>query len=396
MITKRLTVLICLILLVQLTGCIVPEEHRYRNPPEYTTDQPEPTKAPEKPTEPPKPTETKPPAKKTASELASEMTLEEKVAQLFLVKCPAGGAEKLLKEYPVGGIVLFGQDTADEIPATFREKMASYQSLAPHKLLIAVDEEGGIVNRVSIRKSFRDEPFPSVRSAYDRGGIEGVREQEGEKARFLRDLGINVNFGPVCDLVTRDDAFMASRSLRLPDSTTYDVVMAIVDEMDRHDVGSVLKHFPGYGNARGDTHTGAVIDDRTESQLWEKDLRPFKGGVKAGVGGVMVNHSIYSSIDPSAPACLSEKVVQILRRDLNFNGVIITDDITMGAVTDHYDVNEAAVQAILAGCDMILTGWSADQYRAVCNAVDQGRISEARLTESVVRILQWKIDLGLI
>lgn len=388
---KRLSLLLCLILILQLWGCTLPEEKRFKNPREETIwDFTEPTQPP---------IETKPltpPSIPTAKDIVRQMSTPEQVAQLFLVKCPAGGASDLLRDYHVGGIILFSQDTAGHTPNTLRAKLKDYQDLVPNKLIVAVDEEGGLVNRVSIREEFRSEPFPSVRHAYDQYGIHGVRDQEAEKARLLKDCGINVNLGPVCDLVTEDTAFMADRSMCLTPKGTSEVVETIVKVMEKHGVGSVLKHFPGYGNSTGDTHTGMVVDDRTEEMLWAYDLKPFQAGIEAGVGAVMVNHGILSKIAPDSPACLSADVIHILRSKLDFEGVIITDDITMGAVTNYLDVNEAAVQAILAGCDMIVTAWSEEQYEAVCTAVQKGRISKDRLAESVERIIQWKMDLGLL
>lgn len=397
MITKQLSILICLMLLIQLCGCALPEDYRYMNPPEeslWVPTEPKPTK----PTEPPVTTEPTPaPSVKTAKQIASELTDEQKIAQLFLVKCPAEGAGRLLEQYDVGGIVLYGQDTAGETPSSLRSELAGYQSLVPVKLLIAVDEEGYPVNRVSIQEAFRSKQFPSIRSAYDLNGVRAVREQEGEKARFLRDLGINVNLGPVCDLVTDPNAYMAQRSMGLTAKTTSEVVAGIVEVMNDNNVGAVLKHFPGYGNSVGDTHTGKVVDGRTEDMLWAEDLKPFQAGIRAGVGAVMVGHSILSTIDGDNPACLSGEIVGILREDMGFDGVVITDDITMGAVTEYYDLNEATIRAINAGCDLILTEWSAEQYQAVYDAVYRdGRISEDRLMESVIRIIQWKMDLGLL
>lgn len=390
----------CLIMVLQLCGCALPEDQRFVNPTERIDWEPTEPRATEatQGTEPP--VETKaptPPSEKTAEQIASDLSREQRIAQLFLVKCPAGGAVELLEAYDVGGIVLFGQDTAGETPSSLRSEIASYQTLVPVELIIAVDEEGGIVNRISNREAFRDEPFPAPHDVYMAGGISAVKETEAEKARFLRDLGVNLNLAPVCDVVTEDDAFMADRSLRLTEIETAETVAAMVKAMQSNGVGAVLKHFPGYGNLIGDTHTGKVVDDRSIGMLRAYDFKPFQKGIKAGVGAVMVGHSIVTAIDTRYPASLSEKVIDVLRGELEFVGVIITDDITMGAVTEYYDASEASVNAILAGNDMILTGWSENQFWAVYNAVYRdGRISEERLMESVVRIIQWKMDLGLL
>lgn len=386
--------LLCLILLVQLCGCALPEDQRFTNPPEdieWERTEPTETRKPD-----PEPVPPAPPAEKTAEDIADDLTLKQQVAQMFLVKCPAGGAAELLESYHVGGIILFSQDTAGETPDSLRSEIQGYQDQVPVHLIVAVDEEGGTVNRISNRKAFRDEPFPAPHDVYMDGGISAIKEMEAEKARFLKDLGINVNLAPVCDVVSEDDAFMADRSLRLTEIETAETIAAMVKTMQSNGVGAVLKHFPGYGNLIGDTHTGKVVDDRSIAVLRAYDFLPFQKGIKAGVGAVMVGHSIVNAIDPTRPATLSKEVHRVLREDMEFKGVIITDDLAMGAITELYDAGEAAVQAILAGNDLLLTNWSVKQYEAVLDAVAEGRISPERIRESCIRIIQWKKDLGLL
>lgn len=390
---KRLSLLLCLVLLLSLSGCYLPEAYRVVNPTgpvdwDYTS--PPSTVRQEQPVP------TTPPSVKTAAQIVAEMDTPELVAQLFLVKCPVGGAVELLTEYHVGGIILYGQDIAGETPKTLRAKLEDYQSHAPAKLIIAVDEEGGKVNRVSSNGAFRSQEFRSIRSVYDEGGTHLVKEYEAEKARFLRNLGINVNLAPVCDVVTEETGFMAERSMWLTPKATAEVVAGIVTASQSNGVGAVLKHFPGYGNVAGDTHTGLVIDNRPLDAIRANDFKPFRAGIDAGVCAVMVGHSIVNEIDTEDPASLSAEVHEILRGELEFGGVIITDDITMGAITDSYSAGEAAVKAIISGNDMIITSWSYEQYQAVCDAVANGRISMEQLTASVTRIIQWKMDLGLL
>ena len=146
----------------------------------------------------------------------------------------------------------------------------------------------------------------------------------------------------------------------------------------------------------GDTHTGKVVDDRSMGMLRAYDFLPFQKGINAGVGAVMVSHSIVNAIDSSWPATLSAEVHRVLRDELGFHGVIITDDLAMGAITELYDPGEAAVQAILAGNDLLLTNWSEGQYQAILDAVAEGRISADVIRRSCIRIVQWKMDLGLL
>ena len=260
---------------------------------------------------------------------------------------------------------------------------------------MAVDEEGGSVVRISSSTAFRLFPFPAPRRLYLAGGEEYLLEIEAEKAALLHDLGITVNLAPVCDVVSDPTASLADRSLQQPPERTGELIAKMVKTMQKGGVGAVLKHFPGYGNG-GDTHLTTVVDDLPLEDFQKSDLIPFRHGIQAGVGAVMVCHNIVNAFDPSMPSSLSPAVNRLLREELKFGGVIITDDLIMDAISMRYDSGEAAIQAILAGNDMLITTWSDERYQAVLDAVNQGRISPERIRESAVRILQWKMDLGLI
>lgn len=327
--------------------------------------------------------------------LLDAMTTEEKVGQLFLARCPSEGALEDISQYHLGGYILFGQDFDNETPDSFRQKIAKYQASSPIPLLIAVDEEGGTVCRVSSHRAFRDSRFPSPREAYAAEGMEQVLAAETEKAALLRDLGINVNMGPVCDISTGFGAFMHARSLGEDPEVTGRFVSSTVQIYKNHHLGSVLKHFPGYGN-NTDTHTGIATDTRTLTQLESVDLVPFAAGINAGCGAILISHNIITCLDDTAPATLSPAVHDYLRNTMGFDGVIVTDDLIMQAITDAYGAEEAAVLAVLAGNDLLCSTEYRIQYPAVLDAVQSGRISMDQLEDSVQRILCWKRDLGLI
>ena len=327
--------------------------------------------------------------------LLSSMTAEEKVGQLFLARCPSEHATEDISEYHLGGYILFGQDFDNETPSSFRRKIADYQNASPIPLLIAVDEEGGTVCRVSSRRAFRDSRFPSPREAYAAGGMEQVLAVETEKAALLRDLGINVNMGPVCDITTGFGAFMYARSLGESPEETGRFIGSTVQIYENRRLGSVLKHFPGYGN-NVDTHTGIATDTRTLAELEEADLIPFVSGIASGADAILVSHTIVTSLDVEFPATLSPAVHDYLRNTMNFDGVIVTDDLVMQAITDIYGAGEAAVLAVLAGNDLLCSTEYRVQYPAVLEAVQSGRISMDQLNASVMRILEWKRELGLI
>lgn len=376
-------VILFLTLIFLLCGCAAAQPESLIESPLPQTE--ETTEATTIATEPPDPMEL----------LLNAMTVEEKVGQLFLARCPAANALEDIKTYHLGGYLLFGRDFQGETPDSFRQKIADYQQYAPIPLLIAVDEEGGTVCRVSNQPAFRSSRFPSPRESYAAGGMEQVLSVETEKSALLRDLGINVNMAPVCDVTTGFGAFMYDRSLGESPEETGRFVSSAVKIMANHSIGSVLKHFPGYGN-NTDTHTGMAIDDRTLEELENGDLIPFATGIKAGADAVLVSHTIVTAFDAELPASLSPVVHAYLRNTMNFQGVIVTDDLVMEAITDAYGPEEAAILAVLAGNDLLCSSEYPIQYPAVLEAVQSGRIPMEQLDESAMRILQWKRELGLI
>lgn len=342
------------------------------------------------PTE-PEPTETLSPAE----QLLERLSPEEKVGQLFLARCPDIQAVEDVQTYHLGGYVLFGRDFENRSPEQVQKNLESYQNAATVPMLIAVDEEGGDVTRVSCYSQFRSSRFPSPRYLYEQGGMELIRQTEEEKCQLLKSLGINVNLAPVCDITTDSDSFMYRRSLGQSPEVTREFVAETVEIMSQYGIGSALKHFPGYGN-NVDTHIGSAVDERPLSQLESCDLIPFAGGIEAGCGAIMVSHTVVSCFDAENPASLSYEVHRYLREDMGFDGVIVTDDLVMEAITDQYGAEEAAVLAVLAGNDLLCSTQYQVQYEAVLQAVKSGRISEEQLNQSVLRILQWKADIGLL
>ncbi|MBQ7001353.1 MAG: beta-hexosaminidase [Oscillospiraceae bacterium] len=339
-------------------------------------------------------TETEP-APDPIREMLNAMTLEQRVGQLFLARCNAETAIEDIQTYQLGGFVLFAEDFEKETMETMQQKLRDYQEAAEIPLLLAVDEEGGSVTRISRYKAFRGSRFPSLRQAYFSGGLDNVLSVEDEKCRLLNTIGLNVNLGPVCDLATEVSAFMYDRSLGQDVMTTADVIFCIVWKMSSQNIGSVLKHFPGYGN-NADTHTGIAVDSRSLAELEERDLVPFQSGIEADCDAVLVSHTIVEAFDPVLPASLSPAVHDYLRQELDFSGVIMTDDLVMQAITDQYGAGEAAVMAVLAGNDLLCATEYSIQYEAVLEAVYQGRIDIDTLNHAVRNVLEWKMDLGLL
>ena len=394
-----------LILAIILSGCVtttptdtVPQA----NPPETTQKPPEtvpPTQAETvSPTQAVTEPETEPvthPEPDLCEQLLNSMTIEEKVGQLFLARCPSNAALEDIETYHLGGYILFGRDFKYQTPEGIQQVLGEYQSRARIPMLIAVDEEGGTVNRISCYKAYRDYPFPSPRALYEQAGLKLAVDTEGIKSQLLRELGVNVNMAPVCDITTNPSAFMYKRSLGQSPQITGEFISQAVGIMKQYGVGSVLKHFPGYGN-NTHTHTGIAIDNRALDELERVDLVPFQAGIDAGCGAILVSHTFVNCLDSSLPASLSPKVIGYLRTVMGFDGVVVTDDLAMQAITDLYGTGEAAVLAVLAGNDLLCASEYKVQYTAVLDGVSNGRISQERLNEAVLRILRWKLELGLL
>lgn len=326
--------------------------------------------------------------------MMDQMSIEDRVGQIFLVRCPEEGAAEAAAQYGFGGYILFGRDFEQETPDSVRQTIAAYQSAVGIPMLIAVDEEGGTVKRVSAFPAFRQKPFASPRDYFSAGGMEAVLTAEREKAELLQGLGINVNMAPVCDITTNAKSFMYPRSLGQSPEITGEFAAAAVECMGQNQVGGVLKHFPGYGN-NVDTHNGIAVDSRPLEQLEGADLVPFRMSIESGCGAILMSHNIVLALDDSLPASLSPAVHRYLR-GMGFDGVIITDELSMGAVAQVYGPEEAAVLAVEAGNDLLCLTEYAVQYPAVLQAVLDGRISMETLDSAVYRVLKWKQQIGLI
>ncbi len=327
--------------------------------------------------------------------LISDMTTEEKIGQMFYVRCPEEDAVDCISKYHLGGYILFGRDFDDKTKDDIVSAVQSYQSASEIPMLIGVDEEGGTVVRVSSNPNLRSTPFLSPSDTYADGGWEAIENDACEKAELLLSLGVNINMAPVCDVTSDPDAFMYYRSFSGNVDMTEEFVQKTVTVCKSKKLGTVLKHFPGYGN-NDDTHTGMAYDNRDYSQFTESDFKPFIAGIKAGADSILVSHNIVSSMDSEYPASLSKKVHDIIRNELNFDGVVMTDDLAMEAITDYTGNDAAAVAAAKCGNDILCCSDVAVQYPAVLAAVQNGEISESQIDASIKRILKWKSNLGLI
>lgn len=327
------------------------------------------------------------------SKLLTEMTVEEKVGQMFYVRCPLSDAVNTIKKYNLGGYILFGQDFKNKTKSQIVNNINSYQKASEIPMLIGVDEEGGTVVRVSSNPLLRKTKFLSPKDTYKQGGWKGIKKDAKEKAQLLLSLGINVNMAPVCD-ISSVGSFMYDRSFSSNVNKVNKFVKKYVSVTDKENLGIVLKHFPGYGNT-SDTHTGIAYDNRPYSQFEKTDFNPFITGIENGADCILVAHNIVKSMDKKYPASLSKKVHKIIREDLNFNGVIMTDDLSMDAIRDYTGNDTAAVYAVKSGNDILCCTDVSVQYPAVVKAVKNNDIPLEQINESVERIIRWKCSLGL-
>lgn len=341
-----------------------------------------------------------------AERAIARMTLHEKVCQLFFVQPEqfsrlesVNAYSKKLGEafqrFPVGGVILFEQHITKKNLASLNAGMRQ-ASLDANGIgvFIGTDEEGGGVSRVAKKLNLAErQPAPwrlgSPEAAYDSGLAIG-----GYLARY----GFNLDFAPVADVrADVPDPEISKRCFDSDPEAVARMTARFAEGLRENGIIPVLKHFPGHGAVSGNTHTGAGVSRRTREEWEQIDFLPFEAGIRAGAGMVMMSHQLTAEVAPEIPASLSPEVTGLLREELGFGGVIITDALRMSAVHGTYTSGEACVLALEAGADMLLLPYNfSNAYQDVMQAVAEGRLTEERITESVLRILILKEKCGLL
>ena len=376
-------------------------------PPPEEPDVP-PAEAPEAPPEEPQePDSPEDPEEAALLALLEDMTLEEKTGQLFFVRVPAENAVEDVMTYHLGGYLLFGRDTQGKTANELIQTIASYQTAADRiPLLIGVDEEGGTVVRVSSNPHLRSKKFSSPGKLWKQG-LDALLRETREKSILLKSLGFNVNLAPVADVSTNSGDFIYNRTTGMDAEETADYTARVTEAQSFYGLGSVLKHFPGYGNNK-DTHTGVAVDERSMETFLEQDFLPFQAGIAVEETvwpsgelrrlrpAVLVSHNIVNCMDPDLPASLSPEVHRILREDLGFDGVVMTDDLAMDAVKAYAAEGNVAVMSIQAGNDLVVTTDYRTQIPRVIQAVRDGALEEEAVDAACLRVLRWKLELGLL
>lgn len=325
-----------------------------------------------------------------AKKIVDEMSLEETVGQLYMVHHTINSLEDI-KNYYLGGLVLFGEAFKNKTKKEVITMTNSLQENAQIPLFLAVDEEGGTVVRISSNKNLRSSSFLSPRTLYQNGGFDLIKSDNIEKNKLLKSLGININLAPVLDISNDKNDYIYSRSIGLSPELTGEFATTIIESSKETGIVNVLKHYPGYGKNK-DTHKSSSIDTRTLEEV-EDGLIPFKIAIGAGAEAIMISHNTVTAIDKDNPASISINNHNYLRNTLDFKGMIITDALNMGATAD---IKDMGIKSILAGNNILITKNFARDIKEIIDNVNNGTLSEYYLKELAIKVIAWKIQMGLV
>ena len=342
------------------------------------------------------------------SDALSKMTLKEKIGQLFVVctdsldfNAETEVTEKMrknLEEYKPGGVIFFSYNLKNRTQV--KEMISDMQKNAEIPLFTAVDEEGGSVARIANSKNMQTTKFPAMAEIGNTGDSKNAYHVGETIGKEIYELGFNLDFAPVADINTNaENTEIGNRSFGSEPKTVADMVSQEVKGLQAQGVSATLKHFPGQGQCGEDTHKGYVELNATIDRLRDVEFLPFKSGISAGADMVMMSHVAVSKITgKETPASLTKLMVtDILREELQFDNVIITDAMNMKVITKFYDADQAAVMAIEAGNDMILMPDNFEQaFEGVLEAVKDGTLSESQIDEAAGRVLSVKIKRGIL
>ena len=355
-----------------------------------------------------------------AQRLLAAMSLREKIGQLFIIRPDALESTLTLEQindnyqygvtvcseamraalatYPVGGVAVFGKNL--EAPEQLQALLGDLQASSAVPLFTAVDEEGGRIARIAHNEAFASVHYDSMEAVGATGDPQAARQAGTAIAGYLKPYGFNLDFAPVADVNSNPaNIVIGDRSFGSDPAMVAQMVAAAVSGLQDAGIIACIKHFPGHGDTAADTHAGFVAVTKTWEQLEPVELIPFRAGIDAGVGMVMVAHITMENVsDDGLPASLSADIIDgRLRGTLGYDGVVIVDAMSMGAIANNYPSAQAAVLVIQAGADIVLMPYSLPEaFDALVQAVENGEISEARIDQSVLRILTLKETFGLL
>ncbi len=346
-------------------------------------------------------------------EYLETMTLEEKVGQLFYVTMGNLSQPTLetsnsglavtdteiatIQNFQPGGVILMGGNIQSDIQV--QELTAALQQNSRTPMFIGVDEEGGIVSRLGSSEGISMANVGTMQSIGATGDEAKAYETGATLANDLSALGFNMDFAPVADVLTNPNNYeIGSRSFGSDSNLVSNMVASEICGLQENGVSAVTKHFPGHGGVIGNSHENLQYVDTTLDVLCQQEFQPFQSAIEVKTDAILVSHLVLRSVDADNPSTLSESVVTgLLREELGYDGVIMTDSFQMGSITENYEQSEAAVTSIQAGCDMILMPMEYEAcYQGVLQAVQDGRISEEQINASCMRILRAKAERGIL
>lgn len=342
-----------------------------------------------------------------ARQLLADMSLEDKVAQLFVITPEAltgiedvtAAGESTSQAYdacPVGGLVYFQNnlESEDQLRTMLTNMRQISTSRAGVPAFLSIDEEGGEVARIANHENFSVENTGPMREIGRSGDKAEAHAAGAAIGGYLKDFGFNLDYAPVADVAaSEENSVIGNRSFGTDPQTVGEMTAEAVKGFKSQGMLTVLKHFPGHGSTTEDSHQEFAYNNKTKEELKSQDFVPFQSGIEAGADMVMVGHICVPNVTgDDTPSSLSAKVVtDILRGELGFKGLVITDALNMGAISGSYESAEAAVRALEAGCDLLLMPEDFQAaYQGVLDGVNSGRITEERIDESVKRILEVK------
>lgn len=342
--------------------------------------------------------------------IVDSMSLEEKVAQLFLVQpeaivdigtaTAAGDATKqAINKTPVGGFVYFSDNLQSE--QQVQDMLRNVQKYSEDRIglpaFLSVDEEGGTVARVASTGRFDVTDVGDMAKIGASGDVQQARQAGETIGSYLSELGFNLDFAPDADVLTNsDNTVVKKRSFGSDPRVVSDMSLAVAQGLAQHQVYSVYKHFPGHGATAGDTHQGYAYTDKTLDELKQSELIPFENAIQNNAEFIMAAHiSAPRVTGDDTPASLSKTMItDILRGQMGYDGIVVTDAMNMGAVTEQYTSAQAAVKALQAGADLVLMPEDFQEaYQGVLDAVKDGTLTEQRINESVTRIVKVKVHM---
>lgn len=345
-----------------------------------------------------------------AAQIVSGMTLEEKVAQMFFITpealtgygqvTVAGDAtNEAYQKYPVGGLIYNSQNLVDiDQTKTMMAKMQQYaDSRISLPVFLGVDEEGGSVTRIASNEAYGLTNVNNMSDIGATGDTQNAYQAGVTIGTYLSDLGFNLDFAPVADVLTVSDSVIGNRSFGTDSELVASMALSELQGLESMGIQGVVKHFPGHGGVSGDSHSGAVSTDKSLEELFASELVPFQRAIDGGAEFLMVGHIAAPNVTgDDTPASLSKVMItDVLRTQMGYQGVVITDAMNMTAITANHAADEAAVLAVNAGADMILMPEDFGKaYNGVIDAVNNGTIEEYRINEAVVRIVKAKLALS--